>query len=76
MEGDFPEIFFNVQTVKKYKFGLQYKENLSIEKIIEEAEFHMPKIIKYYKRIKQNYGTFDGINFTCKIIANDFLKKY
>jgi len=76
MEGDFPEIYFNVQTVKKYKLGLQYKENLSIENIIEEAEFHIPKIIKYYKRIKQNYGTFDGINFTCKIIANDFLKKY
>ena len=75
-EGDFPEIYFNVKTVKKYKFGLQYKENLSIENIIEEAELHIPKIIKYYKRIKQNYGTFDGINFTCKIIANDFLKKY
>ena len=76
MEGDFPEIYFNVKTVKKYKFGLKYKENLSIENMIEEAEFHTPKIIKYYKRIKQNYGTFDGINFACKIIANDFLKKY
>ncbi len=75
-EGDFPEIYFNVQTVKKYKFGLQYKENLSIEYLIEEAEFHIPKITKFYKRIKQKYGTFDGINFSCKIIANDFLKKY
>lgn len=75
VDGDFPEIFFNIQTVKKYNLGIQFKKDIPIKNIIEESKSYVPRIIKYYNKIQQNYGTLDGIKFVCKIIANDFLKK-
>ncbi len=74
-QGDFPEIYFNVLSINKHKLGVVFKEDLSIEKIVEQSKSHIPEITQFYKKIGQKYGTLDGIKFSCKLIVKDFLKK-
>lgn len=74
LQGDFPEIFFNIISIKKHKLGVILKNNVKIERILEESKAQLPNILKYYNKIKQKYGTLDGIKYSCKIIFEDFLK--
>lgn len=76
MDGDFPEIYFNIISLKKQKLGIIYKEDDDINKLIEKSKSLIPGITHFYNKINEKYGTLDGISFSCRIIANDFLKKF
>jgi hypothetical protein len=75
-EGDFPEIYFNVKCVEQLKLGVVLKQGQDIDKAIKEASLLKEGIVGYYKKIKDRYHTLDGIEYSCKIIAEDFLKNY
>ncbi|MFX1256324.1 MAG: hypothetical protein ACFFAN_00545 [Promethearchaeota archaeon] len=75
-QGDFPEIYFNIISVNKHKLGMKFKEDLRIENIIEQSKSNIPEIVQFYEKIGRKYGTLDGIKFSCKLIAEDFLKKF
>lgn len=76
IQGDFPEIYFNVLSINKHKFGIIFQEDLDIKNILIQSKSQLSEIEKYYNKIKQKYGTLDGIKYSCGIIADDFLKKY
>ncbi len=74
-KGDYPEIFFNLKSIKNNNLGVKLNKN-NIKGSIEEAKVIIPEILSFYKKINQKYNTLDGIKYSCKIIAEDFINKY
>lgn len=76
LKGDSPEIYFNTLSVRKRKLGVIYNEDIDFNALFERSKSLMPETTLYYDKIKEKYGTLDGIEYSCKIIADDFLSRY
>ena len=71
---DHPEIFYNLKSVSKFK--LAYIWN-SKEESLEDFLFNVPcgkqKPPEIYEKIKNKFGTLDGLQFCVENIVEDFL---
>ncbi|MFX1394601.1 MAG: hypothetical protein ACFFAH_13630 [Promethearchaeota archaeon] len=76
INGDSPEIYFNIISVKKRNLGIIFNEKEDINDLIERSKSLLPKVVDFYSQVKQKFNTFNGIEYSCKRIARDFLEKF
>ncbi len=72
-EGDDPEIYFNEKTVKALKIATIFDGLQKPEEILVRADSLRPNLELVNKRLIDNYGTLDGVDYTARIIV-DYLE--
>lgn len=70
---DDPEIYFNNICIEKLGLGIVYRGQ-SLSDILKEAEKLRPKIQKINQELLDKFGTYNGNEYSAKIIVDDFLK--
>tara|TARA_Y100000310_G_scaffold326521_1_gene391514 strand:+ start:3459 stop:4544 length:1086 start_codon:yes stop_codon:yes gene_type:complete len=72
-EGDDPEIFFNVETLKKLDIAAIYASDLSFGENMDVAISKIPNMIKFKENILSRYGTLDGSKYCAEVMYFDML---
>ncbi|MEK7117202.1 MAG: hypothetical protein AAB861_00315 [Patescibacteria group bacterium] len=69
---DDPEIYFNNICIEKLGLGIVYRGQ-PLSDILKEAEILKPNIRKINQEILDKFGTYDGNEYSSKIIVDDLL---
>ena len=71
---DHPEIFFNLQSVSKFKLAYIWNsKEISLEDFLSNIPCGKQKPPEIYGKIKNRFGTLDGLQFCADNIVKDFL---
>ncbi|MBN4081324.1 hypothetical protein JYT44_03055 [Caldithrix abyssi] len=68
---DDPEIYFNLLTLEKLKLGIIHNESRDASNTLKSASTLMKYRIPFLRKLREEFGTLDGIDFTAKKIAED-----
>jgi len=71
---DHPEIFFNLKTIAK--IGLAYTwdhKNVALEEFLTQIPCGKQNTPEVYERIRERFGTLDGLDYCVNMIIEDFL---
>ena len=72
-KGDDPEIYFNEKTVRYLGIAEIFSDSRRHDEILERADTLGINMNLLNRKLIDNYGTLDGINYTANAII-DFLK--
>jgi len=74
-DGEHPEIFFNLKTVRKFGLGRIWdRKRVPIEDFLSRIpDAPSPDIRRIYARQEKEFGTLDGIAYCATRIIGDFL---
>lgn len=72
---DDPEIFFNNICVEKLGLGIVYNQQ-PLTELLTYSQHYKSCAKTELVRIKEKYGTTDGVNYTASRIADDFGKNF
>ncbi len=74
--GDDPEIYFNNKTIEALKMGkVLTAADMTSERLTEIINNFSVGTQMINEKIKDEFGTLDGINFISRAIADDFIQK-
>ncbi|MFH1637434.1 MAG: hypothetical protein ABIB71_03345 [Candidatus Woesearchaeota archaeon] len=63
-----PEMHHNVRTLEKFGLGLVMKAGDDPLEVMETALALRPRIKEYYDRLRNKYGTLDGVNYAANLV--------
>jgi len=72
IEGDDPEIFFNERSVRKLGLAVIF-DGKNPKEVLQEADALKPRMQEVNKKLVENYGTLDGIDYTANAIVDFYL---
>lgn len=75
VQGDDPEIYFNEKSVSKLGIASLFDGSSNPEEVLRQADLQKEKMRNLNRRLSENYGTLDGMNYTAKIIVDDIEEK-